>query len=191
MSRFLIAGLAILLMGTGAKAHAKDNLWVHVSVDGGSDETERVRVNLPLDLVSSVLPLIEQDEFHHGRVHFDNEDLDREQLVAILRAVSEADDGEYVTIEDEDDVVRVAKKDDVLTVNVQERDRHGNEGDHVDIQVPMKVVQALISGDEDELDVMAAVEALGKEKKGTLVTVNDDDGTLVKVWIDGRNAQDD
>lgn len=190
MSRFLIAGLAILLLGTGATAQAKDDLWVHVSVDGGhDDEGERVRVNVPLQLVSTILPLIEHDEFHGGRIRLDDEDLDHEDVVAILRAVAEADEGEYVTIEDDDDIVHVSKKDKVLTVQVRDRDEE--DGDHVDIQIPVSVLQALVSGDEDELDVMAAIEALGKEGKGNLVTVNDEDGTLVKVWIDDRNLPED
>jgi len=184
MNRILITGLALLL-GSAVQAQAKDDLWVHVSVDGGGDE--RVRVNLPLSLVSTVLPLIEHDEFSHGRVRLDDCDLEREELVAMLRAVSEAEEGEYVTIEDGEDHVRVSKEKGVLLVKVQER---GDEGDQVDIRVPVSVLEALVSGDEDELNVAAAVEALSKDAKGSLVTVNDDDGTLVKVWIDDRNLSD-
>lgn len=190
MSRILIAGLAFLLLGTGSNAHAKDDLWIHVSVDGGDDETERVRVNVPLSLVATVLPLIEHDEFSHGRVHLDHQDLDREEIVAILRAVADAKEGEYVTVEEDDEVVRVAKEKDHLIVKVEGRGRHGGDGEHVDIRVPVSVLQALVSGDEDELDVLAAIEALGKNAKGNLVTVNDEDGTLVKVWIDDQNVSE-
>jgi len=54
----------------------------------------------------------------------------------------------------------------------------------------VSVLEALLSGDDDELNLVAAVEALSKDAKGSLVTVNDDDGTLVKVWIDDRNQSD-
>ena len=190
MKRFLIAlaGLALLL-GTGATAQAKDDLWVHVSVDGGDDD-ERVRINVPLQLFSTVLPLIEADEFRHGRIHMNDSDLSREEMVAILRAVKDAGEGEYVTIEDGRDHVRVAKEGNDLIVQVQERGRHEDDGEQVDIRVPVSVLEALLSGDDDELDLVAAVEALSKDAKGNLVTVNDNDGTLVRVWIDDRNQSD-
>jgi len=190
MKRILIAlaGLALLL-GNAAPSDAKDDLWVHVSVDGGDDD-ERVRINVPLQLFSTILPLIEANEFHRGKIRMDDHDLDREELVAILRAVADADEGEYVTIEDGRDHVRVAKEGNNLIVKVEERGRSGRDDEHVDIRVPVSVLEALLSGDDDELDVVAAVEALSKEANGNLVTVNDDDGTLVRVWIDDRNQSD-
>jgi hypothetical protein len=187
MNRILIAGLALLL-GSAIPAQAKDDLWVHVSVDGGGDDTERVRINVPLRLVSTVLPLIEHEEFRNGRVHVEDCELEREEIVAILRAVAEAEEGEYVTVEDGDEHVRVSKENNTLIVKVEERGRHGRNDEHVDIRVPVSVLEALISGKDDELDVVAAVEALSKDARGDLVTVNDEDGTLVKIWIDDRNA---
>jgi hypothetical protein len=120
----------------------------------------------------------------------DDCDLSREEMVAILRAVKDAEEGEYVTIEDGRDHVRVAKEGKQLIVKVEERSRHGEADETVDIRVPVSVLEALLSGDDDELDLVAAVEALSKESEGNLVTVNDDDGTLVRVWIDDRNQSD-
>jgi hypothetical protein len=190
MHRILIAGLALLFLGTGPSAHAKDDLWIHVSVDGGDDDPERVRINLPLALISTVLPLIEHDEFRHGRIRLDNHDLDKEEMVAILRAVAVAKEGEYVTVDDADETVRVSKKGGMILVKVEERDRDGRGKEHVDIRVPVSVLEALVSGDDDELNVLAAIEALSKDANGNLVTVNDEDGTLVKVWIDDRNISE-
>jgi hypothetical protein len=190
MHRILIAGLALLLLGTASSAHAKDDLWIHVSVDGGDDDAERVRINLPLSLISTVLPLIEHEEFRHGRVRLDDHDLDREEMMAILRAVAEAEEGEYVTIDDDDETVRVSKQGGMILVNVEERGRRGGDGEHVDIRVPVSVLEALVSGDDNELNVLAAIEALSKDAGGNLVTVNDEDGTLVKVWIDDRNISE-
>jgi hypothetical protein len=82
--------------------------------------------------------------------------------------------------------VRVAKRGKMLTVKVEDLSEGGRE--QVDIQVPVAVLHALVSGDEGELDVAAAIRALGKHDTGDLVTVNDDDGTVVRIWIDETNA---
>jgi hypothetical protein len=54
----------------------------------------------------------------------------------------------------------------------------------VHVKMPAAVVEALLSGDEDELDVAAAIRALARHGEGELVTVSGDDET-VRIWIDG------
>lgn len=183
MVRTAILSVGCLLLAGGASADP-DRRWVHVAVDG--EDEERVRINVPLSLVETVLPLIEADDFHHGKIRIEDEDLDREQILAILRAVDQAEDGEYVTVDDGDEHVRVAKQGKMLTVKVE--DMSGRAKEQVDIQMPVAVLHALVSGDEDELDVVAAIRALGEHAGGDLVTVNDDDGTTVRIWIDDTNV---
>jgi hypothetical protein len=191
MLRNLVPALGLVLLAAVPAPADKnlDDLWIHVAVDGSDQDPERVRVNLPLGLLESVLPLIEEDEFHHGKIRLDDGDLEHDDVVAILRAVAEAKDGEYVTVEDGPDHVRVAKKGDQVLVRVEER--HGDgDTEHVDIRIPVKVLDALVSAGEDEIDVIAAVQALGEHGKGDLVTVNDEDGTLVRIWVDESNESD-
>ena len=195
MFRAVILGLsAMVLLGTSVAAHSDDkkdrnrsseNLWIHVSVDG--DDSERVRVNVPLQLVETVLPLIDDEGFAHGKIRIEGEDLSHEDIVAILRAVRDADEGEYITVEDGDETVRVSKEDNYIRVHVAED--HGR-GENVNVQVPVEVLEALVSGDDDELDVIAAVRALKDHANGDLVTVMDDDGTEVRIWIDDKNTSD-
>ncbi|MGQ0721320.1 MAG: hypothetical protein ACT4PE_07065 [Candidatus Eiseniibacteriota bacterium] len=183
MVRAAILSIGLLFLVGDATA-GSDRRWIHVTVDG--EDGERVRVNVPLSLIETVLPLIEDDDFRHGKIRLDDTDLDRDEVLAMLRAVDQAEDGEYVTVDDGDEHVRVAKQGKMLTVKVEDLSEGGKE--HVDIQVPVAVLHALVSGDEDELDVVAAIEALGKHSDGDLVTVNDDDGTVVRIWIDDANA---
>ena len=192
MFRALIIGLSgLVLVGTASASHHKthshnsDDLWLHVSVDGS--DSERVRVNVPLQLVETVLPLIDDEDFSHGKIRIEGEDLSHEDIVAILRAVTDAEDGEYVTIEDGHDTVRVAKKDRHILVHVDEKHPHG---DQVDIKMPVEVLEALVSGNDHELDIIAAVHALKNYTQGDLVTVMDDDGTEVRIWIDDKNSSD-
>ncbi|MDM7915090.1 MAG: hypothetical protein QUU85_07465, partial [Candidatus Eisenbacteria bacterium] len=58
----------------------------------------------------------------------------------------------------------------------------------VRIQVRMEVVDALLSGPEDELNLAAAVEAMQPEH-GDLITVDGPD-ERVRIWVDDRNTTD-
>jgi hypothetical protein len=53
--------------------------------------------------------------------------------------------------------------------------------------VPFTVVDALLSGGKDELDLLAAVRTLGTIGDTVLVTVNDKD-SKVRIWVDSRST---
>ena len=60
----------------------------------------------------------------------------------------------------------------------------------MDATIPMKVVNALVSGTQtDELDVAAAIRALSDAGDTLLVTVQDAT-EHVRIWIDTRNTQE-
>jgi len=60
----------------------------------------------------------------------------------------------------------------------------------VDITVPMKVVDALLStAKENELDVAAALRALSDAGDSLLVTVQDA-SQHVRIWVDSKNNPD-
>jgi hypothetical protein len=88
----------------------------------------------------------------------------------------------------------VAKSNGNLIIHV--RDSHvrdsgkgsGKSGQRVDVTVPMKVVDALFStAKQNELDVAAAIRALGEAGETVLVTVHDAEQN-VKIWIDSKSA---
>jgi len=179
MTRTLACLALFLAVPAGAADRAS---WLHVAVDGTAGNEERVRVNLPMSIVETVLPLIETDELHDGKVWLDDAELSHADIVRILASVRDAPDGEYVTVEDLDERVRIAKEGRYVTVHVED-DR---PGDTVDVRVPVAVLDALVSGDGDELDLLAAVRALGEHGEAELVTVEESDST-VRIWIDGKN----
>lgn len=51
----------------------------------------------------------------------------------------------------------------------------------------MSIVEALLSGAKDELDLAAAIRALSAHGDSILVTVEDGRNT-VRVWVDSKNA---
>lgn len=188
MKAMLILLMAASLLAAPA-AFAADEYWLHVYVQENGDEGDKVRVNLPFSLIEAVLPLIEEEEFHGGKIRIDHEDFDSRDLYKIVKAVRGATDGEYVQVEGIDENVRVAKKGDYMTVSVVEENGEGRDPSTVDIRVHMDVLDAMISGDEDEIDVLAAVQALAKHGGGEFVVVNDEDES-VRVWVDQKSSSD-
>ena len=59
----------------------------------------------------------------------------------------------------------------------------------VDVKLPLPVVDALLSGPDDELNFVAAVRALKESGDGELVAVTDR-STVVRIWIDGKNGSE-
>ena len=197
--------LACSLLPTLAVAQSSSNpdQWIHVRVENREDKSETVRVNVPVDMAVKVLPAIKNKNLCDGKVHIDSGHIDDVDLHTMLDAVRTAKDGEYVTVESKDDNVRVAKSSGYLYIHVTEKKPSEKAakatGDKdwaknaalkeskVEVKIPMKVVDALLSAGKDQLDVVAALRALSANGDMELVSVKDDDST-VRVWIDSKNV---
>jgi hypothetical protein len=163
----------------------KGERWLHVRVICTDGKGDTVRVNVPLELAEKVLPAVNHDRLHNGKVKIDNSDINDVDLRAIMEAIRSAKDGEYVTVQDHDNDVRVAKQGNHLIVHVV--DKEGSKKSQVEVKVPMKVVEALLSAGKDELDLVAALHALGSQGDVELVSVKDSENT-VRVWLDSKNV---
>lgn len=211
------AALALVLLPAASVAqeagHSSSSTadrWIHVRVTSTDDKGETVKVNVPLDMAEKILPAINHDRLHNGKVTIDRGDMQGVDVKAVLDAVRTAKDGEFVTVQSRDNDVRVAKEAGFLLVYVTDKSDMNREtgakaeaegkagkmkmkaaGPHrVEVKVPMKVVDALFStGKADELDVLAAIRALASTGDIDLVSVKDDDNT-VRVWIDAKNISD-
>jgi hypothetical protein len=161
--------------------------WLHVRVTNPGKGEETVRVNLPLELAEKVLPTINKDRLHSGKVRFDDIDCHGVDLHALVDAVRTSKDGEFVTVQNKDSDVRVAKQNGYLFVHVFEKNRPKKS--QVEVKVPMKVVDALFSAGKDELDLVAALHALSAQGDTELVSVKDEENT-VRVWLDSKNVTD-
>jgi hypothetical protein len=143
-----------------------------------------------------VLPTINADKLHEGKIKVDEITSDRVDLRALLAAVREAQDNEYVTVDSRHETVRVAKQNGFVIIKVQEQGEESKKAPHegkrqhaseVDIKIPFPVVEALLSGDKDEINVLAGIRALDKFQDLDLVTVNDEDSS-VRIWVDSKNT---
>ena len=177
--------------------------WLHVRVIESNHKGETVRVNVPLEMAEKVLPAINKDRLHSGKVRINDTEMNGVDLKTLLDAVRSSKDGEYVTVQGSDNDVRVAKQAGYMIVHVTEKGFRSDKSDkaadkseksyersRVDVKIPMKVVEALLSAGKDELDLVAALRALSAHGGDTeLVSVKSDDST-VRVWLDSKNVSD-
>jgi len=173
---------ALLLAATLAVA-ASATRYLHVKVTNPTTH-ELVRVNVPLTLAEKVIPAINHGELRDGKVHIGNLNADKVNVRAILDALKTAPEGEFVTVQNLGNDVRVAKEHGQVVVHVIDKDSKEN----VDVTVPWDVVEALVSDTtEDQLNVEAAVKALENVGDTTLVRVSGHEEN-VRVWVDSRNT---
>jgi len=166
---------------------ASKDRWLHVRVISPDAKGETVRVNVPLELAEKVLPTINRDRIHDGKVKIDNAHVNDVDLRALVDAIRTTKDGEFVTVQSNDCDVRVAKQSNHLIVHVL--DKQNSKKSEVEIKVPMKVIDALFSAGKDELDLVAALHALSAQGDTELVSVKDHENT-VRVWLDSKNVTD-
>jgi hypothetical protein len=199
-------GLAALLVPAVAGAQTS-NAWLHIRVEE-AQKASKVHVNLPMSVVEVALKATPELIEEHGKVnlggHHGMKLADFRRMWKQLAAVGDA---EFVTVESEDENVRVQKKGDLVLVYVDHKpgakkavaagekpkaeaekaDARPRGAEEVRVEVPVSLVDALLSGEGDEVNIQAAVAELQK-RRGDIVRVHDADSN-VRIWIDEQNTQ--
>ena len=189
-NRVMLVGLLVALFGVSAFRAAAAEQWIHVKVDSRVGDEEKVRVNVPLSLAEKVLPAIQADCLHNGKVRIEG-NMDGVDLRALMDAIRSAQDSEFVTVDGKHEHVRVAKQGAYMLIRVRDDSEWRRQGKTktVDVKVPLSVVDALLSGGKNDLDLAAAVRALREHGDTELVSVNDGEET-VHIWVDSQNTSE-
>ena len=183
MKRLLTLGFLIAIITAPVAVAGTEGHWLHIRVEEDGSDGERVSINIPLSLVEAILPTIETNDLRGGRIRLDHGNLDDIDLREILEALQDAPDAEFVTVQSRHETVRVAKEAGFLIV------RADDDGDRVNVRLPLAIVDAMLSSGDDELDLIAALHALAEYDAGDLVTVESDD-SFVRIWIDSSETGD-
>jgi hypothetical protein len=196
MRKSILAGVGLLALSVlpAAPAAAQTGTaWLHVRVEEAK-EASKVSVNLPMTVVEAVLKASPDIIEKHGKIHFGEEHgLKMADIRKAWKALAEAGDAELVTVESEDENVKVMRKGDLVQVFVDNKAKPGKDGkpvkggEEVRVEVPVSLVDAFLSGEGEEGNIEAAVAELQK-RRGDIVRVKDDDSN-VRVWIDEQNTQ--
>jgi hypothetical protein len=208
----LITGLVAVLLSPAMSLAAPKETggrepWIHVEVREAGGDRASVNVNVPFALADAALASLGDDigsnitfGRHHGRhVHAgddaedsgdrvetergdDNPDLSIADLRRMWKAMRDSGEADYVTVKDDQEKVHIWREGDLVRVDVE--DRSGDDhGEKVQVRVPVGVMDALLSGEGEQLDVRAAVNGLKGLKGGEIVRV-EGGGDFVRVWID-------
>jgi hypothetical protein len=161
------------------KDKSKD-AWIHIEVHENGDDGDKVSVNLPLSLADVALQsTIEEHGLSDGKITIDDGDITVTDLRRMWRELKNAGDAEFVTVESDDENVKVYRKGDRVYVDVDDH----SEDQTVRVVMPVVVVDALLSGDDDRLDLRAALAELKELGSGDIVRVEGGDEN-VRIWID-------
>ena len=175
--------LVVLFAGSVLAANASQR-YLHVRVSS-ANKNEQVRINVPLELAEKLIPAINSGDLREGKIHVGHLSANSVNLKMILDALKTAPEGEFVTVQDNDNDVRVAKEHGQLVVHVIDK---GKDKENVDVTIPWSVAMALSSDtDGDQINVEAAIKALEGAGDVTLVAVSSRDET-VRVWIDSNST---
>jgi len=170
----LALALLVASLSSSLAAQKKDP-WFHVEVKENKAEPEYVKVNLPMSMVDVALSVIKDKKFDKGHFKLPTEVADMRKIWSELKKAGNA---EFVTVQQKNETVRVAKEGNYILVKITE-----GKKPKVDLKVPVGVVDALLAGTGDELDIKGALVAMQKQNAGEILTVNDHE-TQVRIWID-------
>jgi len=172
--------IALVLVATAAAgtAAAEETRWLKVTVEEAG-EGATVNLNLPLDMVLTIIRSIEVEGFDAGKVDLELADAEIDWPQIIL-AVAEAPDGEFVKIDAPDARVEIGKAGGRVRIDVTE-----NGGDQADVTVtiPLTLLDAFSVDEQNRLDVAALLTGFENLPAGDLVRVASAEAD-VRIWIE-------
>ena len=163
-----------------AQDGSASELWIHVKASGAR---ARMDLNMPLVLVETALAMAPDAVVDQGQLQLgDRYELPIATIRALwleLRGAADAD----VTLPHGSWQVRITRSDDTILVSVLSE----RASEAVRAEVPASVVDALLSGDGDLLNIRAALEELST-LDGEVVRVVEPDSNI-RIWINDSPVQ--
>ena len=179
----LVVGVTLVTTPTVAQQTQEPQSWIHVHIAGTGDAEGDVAVNLPLSAVQALVAMVPDDVVTaDGQLTLtERGGLTVSEVRQIWQEVRDAGDAEFLTFQEGDQTVRVARAGDRIQVRIEDDDETGL------IDLPLAVVDALLSGDGETLNIAAAFDELSTIR-GDIVRVTDGD-RQIRVWVDERSEQ--
>ena len=179
-----VCALLVGIIVTAAPPSAQEaQSWLHVQIEGSGDNDGNVAVNLPLQAVGAVMAMAPDNIISpDGRlVVAEEHGLSVSSLREAWQGVKDAGDAEFVTLREEEGTVRIARAGDQIEIRVE----HDDETVRVDL--PLALVDALLSGEGETLNVAAALDQLST-LRGDIVRVTEEE-RQIRVWVDEQSVQ--
>jgi hypothetical protein len=189
MAGWAATGMAAAVATGLALAAPADGKWIHIRVVDGDDKATSVKVNMPVTALVSMADVIRDEHIKDGHVMIGHEGIDAAKLRNVWQSLRNAQDMEFITVESDDENVRVAKSGRFMIAKVNGHGHGRNsvdtDGEQVQVRVPLEVVDALLDAPDGELNIKSALETLASQHIGELVSVTEG-SSKVKIWIDEK-----
>ncbi len=175
-----VALLAAGLLVAGVAQAQEEAPWLHIRVNEGGEDGSKVSVNVPLSLVEVALDIAESEILEESHFDIDHSDITVADMRRMWNELRGAGDAEFVTVEEDDEIITISRRGSKVLVEMQDLDDDSEKGR---IEVPVGVVDALFSGEGEELNIRAALDELIRTQEGEIVVIEDDE-TTVRIWIE-------
>jgi len=178
--------MSIILLISGGLALSATEKWINIHVQE-ADEDTTVDVRVPVALLAVALDCIHTEQIKNGKLKLDMHEMDVDvDFKRIWDELRKYDNTEFVRVESSKENVYVARQGDLMVVRVLEK---GNSEAGEDapmtalIKIPVRLVDAVMSSQNNELDLKALIAELDNLPSGDLVEVQDRE-THVRIWIE-------
>ena len=168
----------LLILFLGSSLTWAQSTSLHIRVQEG--ELERVSLNFPVSVISAVLPLVEGSFGHLKGQHIEmgGQDFGIAELRKIWNALKANGSYELANIQTGEENIRILLDENSLLIDTDEASK-----EQIHVRIPVQVVDALLSGTGDELNLSGALETLASIGESDLVEIQASD-SHVRVWID-------
>jgi len=199
--------LALSLLPAAGTSAQQAGAWLHVRVEE-AHKSSKVNVNLPMSVVEVALKSAPELIEEHGKINMgDHHGMKLEDFRRMWKQLAAVGDAEFVSVESEEENVKVQRKGDTLYIYAEHKavarkpaekpaaekaeakaePKSERKPGQVRVEIPVALVDALLSGEGDQVNIQAAVAEIQK-RRGDIVRVHDEDSN-VRVWIDEQNTQ--
>lgn len=175
----LLASLALATLATPAVA---SDLFLHIEVRDLDGES-RAQINLPVGMVDKGLAMMPRSVRVDGQITVAGMRLSRSDLERLHGAVRGLRPGESDTLRMGGRRVEVSRRDGQVTLDVPARRPWQ---DDVRMRMPLPVLQALLGGAADTLDLAAGIHEMARHEGGSIRIADRDGSSEARLWIDDR-----
>lgn len=157
--------------------------WLHVEIANDAPGTENGGITLPVGAVMAVLSMAPNTVVENGQLQVGPEHgVSVGALRDVWRELRRVGDSEVVSMQHGNVSVQLELMGERVDVRVAERVAEDDKSDVTRVDVPAAVLDALLSGDGETLNIDAALETLST-LRGDIVHVTENDREI-RVWID-------
>jgi len=172
-----------LLIGTGTFGLA-ESAWLHINVN---DDEDQININLPIVLAETAVKIIDLSD-KPMNIKVDDDEITVPEMREIWEVLKSEGSFTLASIrsgkDGAGDNIDVAFENNRLVIKGTTED-----AEKIDINISGDLIDALLSGEEDRLDLEACIEQLKlKGVDSGYVHVSEKDGSLVKLWVDNNKS---